>query len=147
MPNVFLYGPDTFRKRTFDRIGPCTVLGPARLEDHTLVFNKPNMKNKQEGFANLSQESGENLYGVVFDLDDKQAETLDGYFGGYQKQTVQVHVRKTGENTEVFTYIARRTKNSLKASAEMLSAAIQGAEENSLPKDFVEKLKNYDTLS
>ena len=143
MPNVFLYGPDTFRKRTFDRIGPCTVLGPARIEGYALSFNKPNMKDQTEGFANLSEAPGETLYGVVFELEDKQAEGLDGYFGGYQKQTITVHLRKTGESAEVSTYIARRTKSGLGPSEAMLAAAIQGAEENGLPKDFVEKLKGF----
>jgi hypothetical protein len=146
MPNVFLYGPDTFRKRTFDRIGPCTVLGPARTEDYALSFNKPNMKDQNEGFANLVEASGETLYGVVFELEDKQAETLDGYFGGYQKKTIKVHLRKTNEITEASTYIARRIKPGLKPSAAMLTAAVQGAEENGLPKDFVEKIKGFQAI-
>ena len=104
------------------------------------------MKDQNEGFANLVEASGETLYGVVFELEDKQAETLDGYFGGYQKKTIKVHLRKTNEITEASTYIARRIKPGLKPSAAMLTAAVQGAEENGLPKDFVEKIKGFQAI-
>jgi hypothetical protein len=145
MPNIFLYGPDTFRKRTFDRIGSCTVLGPARLDGYALRFNKPNMKDNLEGFANIGEAAGETLHGVVFELGDKQAETLDGYFGGYLREKVTVYLRKAGENMEVSAYIARRTAKNLKPTAAMLLSAVQGAEENSLPKDFIEALKSFET--
>ena len=145
MPNVFLYGPDTFRKRTFDRIGGCSVLGAAKLDGYALTFNKPNMKNRQEGLPNLMAEEGAITHGVVFELEDKQVENLDGYFGGYQKQNLQVYLRKTHENIEVFSYFARRTKASLKASPEIRTLCIQGAEENGLPKDFVETLMQIQT--
>jgi len=146
MPNVFLYGPDAFRKRTFERIGGCTVLGSARLEGYGLHFNKPNMKNKREGFANLVKEQGETTYGVVFELEDQQAESLGGYFGGYQAETVKVHVRKLDQEIEATVFLARRTGRDLCPSQAVLEASIQGAEENGLPKDYVEKLKAYEAF-
>lgn len=141
MPNVFLYGPDTFRKRTFERIGACTVLGSARLDGYALNFNKPNMKNEKEGFANLTPEPGETIYGVVFELDEAQTEMLAGYFGGYQSEVVKVQVRKLDQEVEATIYIARRSGRGLKPSQAVLDDAIRGAEENGLPKDFLEKLQ------
>jgi len=145
MPNVFLYGPDTFRKRTFDRIGGCPVLGAAKLNGFALTFNKPNMKNRQEGLPNLTAEEESTTHGVVFELEDKQVENLDGYFGGYQKKNIKVHLRKTHEDIEVFAYFARRTKDALKPSPQIRALCIQGAEENSLPRDFVEILMHLPT--
>src|SRR5262245_39103470 len=49
MTLVFTYGPDTLQARMFDRVGPSDFLGTAVLEGFQLVFDKPNMKDKNEG--------------------------------------------------------------------------------------------------
>ena len=103
------------------------------------------MKNRQEGLPNLTAEEESTTHGVVFELEDKQVENLDGYFGGYQKKNIKVHLRKTHEDIEVFAYFARRTKDALKPSPQIRALCIQGAEENSLPRDFVEILMHLPT--
>ncbi len=94
----------------------------------------------------MMAEEGAVTHGVVFELEEKQVENLDGYFGGYQKQNIKVYLRKTHEDIEVFSYFARRTKGSLKPSPQIRALCIQGAEENSLPRDFVENLMHLPTI-
>ena len=56
---VFIYGPDSLTSRVRDRLAAdVEVLGGATLTGWKLVFDKPNMKNKEEGLANLKEETG-----------------------------------------------------------------------------------------
>lgn len=94
MPLVFTYGPDAVQGRMFDRIGPTEFLGPAVLDEHELVFDKPNMKNKDEGLANLRAAEGKSVLGSLFELNAKQVEQLEGFFGGYERKSVKVRLRE-----------------------------------------------------
>jgi hypothetical protein len=147
MPSVFVYGPDSLQARVYDRIGPSEVVGGAILKGFGLEFNKPNMKNKDEGLANIVESSGKSVFGVVYELTPKQLETLDGYFGGYTRKGVEVTL--SGEKAEarsVATWLARRTKAGLKPSKSALDQTARGAKENGAPATFIEELKKIEAL-
>jgi hypothetical protein len=147
MPSVFLYGPDSLQGRIYDRIGPSEAVGGAMLEGWALEFNKPNMKNKDEGLANIVEASGRQVFGVVYDLTPKQLETLDGYFGGYTRKGVEVKL--TGENPvtrSAATWLARRIKSGLRPSKSALELTSRGAKENGAPDAFLDELKKVEAL-
>lgn len=148
MPNVFLYGPDTVQARTYDRIGPSEALGGALLEGWGLEFNKPNMKHKDEGLANIVEAPGRAVFGVVFDLTHKQLETLDGYFGGYGRKPVTVTLTgtETPESRNVVAWTARRTKSGLKPSRSGLELTQRGAKENGAPETFRQEIQKIEAL-
>ena len=98
MPIVFMYGPDTYQGRMFDRVGSSSCMGGGCVSDHKLVFNKPNMKRPGEGFANLVVHEGVKTFGVLFELNRKQLEMLDGYYGGYSMRDIEV-VKDGSKNT------------------------------------------------
>src|SRR5205814_794643 len=110
MPLVFLYGPDTLQARIYDRVGSSDVIGGAVLDGYRLEFNKPNMKNKDEGLANLVEEEGRSVFGVVYDLTHKQIELLDGYFGGYGRKGVEIRMctEENGAKRSATAWLARR---------------------------------------
>lgn len=162
MPLVFMYGPDTVQGRMFDRVGPSDVRGPALLPGFTLVFDKPNLKDKREGLPNLREAPSGEVFGVVFELKPKQLELLDGFFGGYEQRSVRAQVMvlgttsSTGEHQEqptleltpvtATTWIARRTARNLKPSAATVEATAIGMEENGAPTRFLEALKEVEAL-
>lgn len=147
MPSVFVYGPDSLQARIYDRIGPCEVVSGAVLENWALEFNKPNMKNKDEGLANVIQASGRAAFGVVYDLTPKQLETLDGYFGGYKRKGVEVKLTgETPESRSVTTWLAQRVKSGLKPAKSTLELTTKGAKENGAPESFLDELKKVEAL-
>jgi hypothetical protein len=148
MPHVFLYGPDSLQAHVYDRIGPSDVVGGALLEGYQLVFNKPNMKNKDEGLANIAETSGHSVFGVLYDLTPKQLEQLDGYYGGYQRKAVDVKLTQTEkpEHRNATTWIARRIKSGLKPSKANRDATTRGAKENGAPSAFDEELAKIEAL-
>ncbi len=148
MPLVFTYGPETQQGRMFDRIGPSNFVGTARLPGYRLVFDKPNMKNKKEGLANLSQDDDASTFGLIFELTGKQLTALDGYYGGYAQE--EVHIRVPTEKGErrgkAIAWVARRTKPNLKPSFEMMEFCKRGMEENEAPDAYLEELENFEVL-
>lgn len=159
MPVVFVYGPDALQARIYDRVGPSEVVGGAVLEGWQLAFNKPNMKNKAEGLANVEEAPGKLVYGVVYELTRKQLEMLEGYYGGYALKTVTVkslgrtqdqadkpdtHSGGTAHQAEVF--VARRTASGLKPNKTAKSEAMRGAVENGAPQDYVDQLEALDAV-
>lgn len=157
MPLVFMYGPDCLQGRMFDRVGPTEVRGSAILAGHRLAFDKPNMKNKAEGLPNLGEADDGEVFGVVFELADKQVEILDGFFGGYEQRRLRPQVlpkptegeeNAPGEPTPVgaLTWIARRVGRGLKASHANFEATLAGLEENEAPERFINELKEFEAL-
>jgi len=132
MPKVFTYGSDALQGKMFDRIGPSDFSSAAVLPDHELVWNKPNIKNPEEGLPNIVPAEGKAVEGALFELSRNQLEMLDGFFGGYQQ--VEVRVRTPdGHGVSATTWIARRTKSGLAPSGSSLADASQAVEENAPP--------------
>lgn len=154
-----MYGPDTLQGRMFDRVGASDVRGPALLKGYRLSFNKPNMKNKREGFANVREEDDSKVFGVVFELSQSQIDILDGFFGGYEQRKVRPDViNKTPSENEdaeptleltpvtAVTWIARRTGRNLRPSHLNFRSTIEGLEQNEAPNVFTEELKEFEPL-
>ena len=150
MPTVFVYGPDALQGHMYDRLGPCNVIGPARLEGFALNFDKPNMKRKDEGFANIKETAGSRVHGVLYDLTRKQLETLEGYYGGYLTREVNVVARAGGDEDEhrvdATTFAARRIGRNLRPARASLDLTIRGGEENDHPQDFIEWLRALEPI-
>lgn len=148
MPSVFVYGPDSLQARIYDRVGPSEVLGGATLQNWSLEFNKPNMKNKDEGLANIVESEGKSVFGVVYELTIKQLETLEGYMGGYSRKGVEVTLLgETPTQRNAATFFARRTKDGLHPTKSALEQTLGGAKENGAPDAFVEELKKVEALN
>jgi hypothetical protein len=144
MPRVFTYGPDALQGKMYDRIGPTEFIGGAVLADHRLVFDKPNLKNAQEGLANLQPAEGEQVFGAVFELSARQVELLDGFFGGYEQRTIKVHSGPDlDDSMRVTAWFARRTKKGVSPSGAVLAASRQAMEENGAAAGFIEALDRW----
>lgn len=149
MPMVFVYGPDSLQGRMYDKLGPCDVLGGARLPGYRLAFDKPNMKNEGEGLANLAEAKGESAFGVLYELSRKQVETLEGYYGGYNPKDLPVYLQQEeGAEKKIVAQvlIARRTASGLKPTKSAKAATIAGAEENGGPEAFLAVLKGLESI-
>lgn len=146
MPLVFTYGPECLQGRMYDRIGPSNCLGAAILRDYRLVFDKPNMKNKAEGLANLSKAEGERVFGLLFDLTPAQLETYDGFYGGYAKEKVAVVPDGVETSRPAVAWMARRRGKTLKPSAANVELTLKGMEENGADDAFIDAMKALEVL-
>ena len=146
MPLVFTYGPWTVQGRMYDRIGPTDVIGAGVVHDYKLVFDKPNLKNRQEGLPNIAEAPGGSVFVLVFDLKPKQLETLDGFFGGYEQKSLPVAIGEPPVTRKAITWVARRTKDGLKPRSELLEMTKTGMEENGAAESFLASVTEYEVL-
>ncbi len=145
MPTVFMYGPDTVQGRMFDRVGPSTVVGPGTLDGFQLSFDKPNMKNAQEGLPNAAESTGHALFGLLFELTRKQIEILDGFFGGYTQKSVTVNPQDPDLSPRsAKIWLARRTKAGLRPSRAILELVTQGLQENEAGEPFLDAVRTIE---
>lgn len=146
MPLVFTYGPGTVQGRMYDRIGPTDVIGSAVLKDMRLAFDKPNMKDKQEGLPNVVDAPGAAVFGVVFDLKPKQLDALDGFYGGYEQKSLPVAIGEPPVVRKAITWVARRTKEGLKPRRALIELTREGMEENGADPSFLTELDGFEVL-
>jgi hypothetical protein len=144
MALVFTYGPHSSAGRMRDRVKGAKLVGGALLEGHRLVFDKPNVKKKGEGLANLAKDDAAKAFGVLFDVPAPDMDLLDGFFGGYGRKAIEVNVR--GEARAAETWFARRTTRGLKPSKQTIAQVKQALEEISAPKAFIEELEAIEVL-
>ena len=146
MPLVFTYGPATLQGRMYDRIGPTDVIGSAVIADMRLAFDKPNMKNREEGLPNIIAAPGASVFGLVFDLKNKQLEMLDGFYGGYEQKSLPVAIGDPPVMRKAITWVARRTRPGLKPRNETIELTRAGMEENGADQTFIEALNAFEVL-
>jgi hypothetical protein len=171
MPTVLIYGPDSLQARVYDRLGPSNVLGGAVLPGFALRFNKPNLKNKNEGLANLVEDPKASVFGVLYDLTRAQLDMLEGYYGGYTRRDVKVDLVSPvpeerppppadsaasaparaaapapPKKLEAVVLLARRTAEKLKPARAAIDLTVKGARENGAPVEFITLLEKTEVL-
>lgn len=102
----FAYGSNLKQARLRDRIGALRVLGRAVLADYRLVFDKPGADGS--GKANLRGAAGEEVWGVLYELQAGALERLDPFEGGYARIRVEVR-REDGATITAETYRSFRS--------------------------------------
>jgi len=140
----FAYGSNMKIDRiTADERAPSArKLGLAKIQDKKMVFNK--VSTDGSGKGNIIVSLSNLVWGVLFEINEREIQNLDRAEGGYYKQDITV-VDENGNSTEAFTYISSKTDNNLKPYDWYLALIIEGADENDLPKEYVDELRK--TLS
>lgn len=134
----FAYGSNMKAERMSKRISSAKVIGRARIIDKRVSFNKKS--DDGSGKANLVDAPSNVVWGVVFQLEESEIPKLDNTEKGYVKHNVSV-VGDDRTLIQAFTYVASKTDDELMPYDWYVMLIIQGAEENHLPKDYIEALK------
>jgi hypothetical protein len=148
MPRVFTYGPEAVQGLMYDRVGPSEFLGPARLEGFALVFDKPAVRDRREGLANVREGEGEAVLGSLFEVSAKQLELLHGFHGGYEQRRVNVLLLEGDEPAprDAIAWVARRTRAGLAPARATLDATRRGLEDNGAAPELLEALATVEAL-
>jgi len=146
----FAYGSNMNRARLRSRLGRDVIGKPGRLADYKLKFNKMARRNPaEEGYANIVECPGCEVWGVLYDVSEDDLERLDcceGVKDGhYERKTVPIEV-EDGNTLEAHTYIAcpGKVREGLKPTREYLDHLL--AARSILPPSYVKTLENVETL-
>lgn len=142
----FAYGnnmdEETLASRGIEFTRVCT--GKAR--DFRLVFHKPGVDGT--GKADLQDDRGSVVEGVVYDVPEASLANLDVYEGvdrgHYRRQAISVQTSR-GE-LECMAYRAAKFRSGLKPSPAYLQAMLRGAETHRLSPEYITFLRSHDTM-
>ncbi|WKZ37742.1 MAG: gamma-glutamylcyclotransferase family protein [Anaerolineales bacterium] len=140
----FAYGSNMKIDRiTADERAPSArKIGRAKMLDKKLVFNK--ISTDGSGKGNIIVSPSNSVWGVLFEINEREIQNLDRAEGGYYKQDITV-IDEDGNSTDAFTYISSKTDDNLKPYDWYLELIIEGADECDLPKEYIDDLRKFES--
>ena len=138
----FAYGSNMSVKRMKKRVRGAKPLGTASLSEHQLKFHKVGGDESAKCDAFYTGEAEDVVYGVLYELNEEDKETLDraeGLGRGYEIKEVTV-VDSQGKEIQAFTYYATKIDETLFPYHWYKNHVVRGAEEAGLPQKYLTKL-------
>lgn len=138
--NYFAYGSNMLTERISDRLGTVEQVGIGLLHNYQLVFNRRGSYSPG-GVASIIPWQGRSVFGVIWELNNKQLNLLDEIEdpAAYSRRSVSVEM-KDGSPVDCLTYIAF-SQGYHPPTKKYLSYLIQGAKEHNLPSRYARNLR------
>ncbi|KAJ8005395.1 hypothetical protein DPEC_G00146180 [Dallia pectoralis] len=145
----FAYGSNLLKERVQMKNPSATIHCVARLKAYTLVFGNYNGLASDRwhgGVATIEDSPDDEVWGVVWRMNWSDLESLDNQenvrLGAYRP--VEVNVKTMDQELNCRTYIMNSCIYA-PPSPQYLQVIVMGAEQNSLPRDYQEKLRAIET--
>ncbi len=139
----FAYGSNMSSKRLKARVPSAKALGIGVLDGYALAFHKV---SKKDGSAkcDIVTSLSDQVFGVLFEINDKEKSVLDRWEGlnqGYDEMVVEITI-ETGNGISAFTYYATITDPELQPFTWYKRHVIEGAREADLPSAYIKTIEN-----
>jgi gamma-glutamylcyclotransferase (GGCT)/AIG2-like uncharacterized protein YtfP len=149
----FAYGSNLDPVQMTSRCPSHKIVGLAELKDHRLVFPLYSQR-WGGGVASVHPAHGASVWGMLYDLDDADLATLDGFEGFrsagdqhniYDRDARVVELARADDDSfprrvRAAIYVARPA-NPSRPSPRYLDAIVRGARHHRLPDEYVSKLE------
>ena len=136
------------QNRLAQRIGDFVNLGVACLVDYQLVFHKRG--GDDSGKCTVHPYPGSHVWGVVFEINPAQKETLDFHEGvghGYDAVYKQVLINNRGHNCLLYQAQLGASDDGLRPFDWYKNFVLSGARQNGLPEDYIKMIEKIQILS
>jgi len=108
----------------------------ARLADYKFAIAR-HSRLRQCGTANIFADPGSEVWGIVYDVDDQDLITLDGFEDGYHRERILVCPgNSTQPSIEVIVYIADKEDQVPLPNSEYKKLIVQGARHWNVPEFY-----------
>jgi len=148
MPLYFAYGSNMNHSQMGERCGKgWRFLKRAYLSGYKLVFDGYSKKWKG-AVANVVKSKGETVWGGLFEVTKECIGKLDereGYLNHYYDRRELQVFDDEGNCYTAYVYL-REPQRQGKPSQKYLEALLQGAKDCGLPREYVERLCQYENL-
>jgi gamma-glutamylcyclotransferase len=148
----FAYGSNMHTGRLRARVGSACAVGPARLTNHSFRFHKRSDKDgSSKGNAYFTGNPEDTVWGVIFELDDRDKPALDRHEGvgyGYEEREVTV-IDSGGNRQRLFMYVASEShiNAELRPYSWYKRFVVEGAREHGLPPDYIAWLEQAPSIA
>lgn len=145
----FTYGSNMDWKQMKDRCPSARFVAKSVMLDHRLAFTRKSV-TRACGIADAEEAPGEDLWGVLYEIDNPDIPTLDKWEGYHRHRPSssyyisQIEVFIDGDRSKPITadaYFAYRQPNPPPPSAAYLEQIVRGARYWHLPPDYLAKLE------
>ena len=139
----FSYGSNMSTPRIKHRVESATVISTARLYEHSLRFHKKSVDGSAKCDIEMTNNPGDIVHGVLFELLAREKHILDRYEGlgsGYNEKQVSL-VLPHGESITAATYYATHIDASLSPYHWYKEHVIRGAREHALPDEHIKAIE------
>lgn len=149
----FAYGSNMDRDQMKGRAPSAEFLCVAQLKGHRLAFSRRS-KHRGGGSADAVFDPGQEVWGVVYQIDERDFEELDRAEdivpgraqNGYHRDRGRVYADGDEKRPlEVYIYFAVKEKDPPLPSARYMKQIIRGATHWGLPKAYIERLERIGT--
>lgn len=145
----FSYGSNMSAKRLRSRVPSARFITIASLRNYDLRFHKVGRDGTGKCDSYATGNSEDVVWGVVFEINKAEKHVLDekeslGY--GYDEKVVEL-TTSSGETITAFTYCAILIDQKLKPFSWYTHHVLTGAEENGLPGEYIEKIRQVESIT
>jgi len=143
MAYYFAYGSNLNEEQMRRRCSDSKPVGIATLKDYKLIFNG-HSKGWNGGVADIKKESGKEVIGIIYEVSEKDLESLDEHEGVHKKIYKRIIVEVTddkGKKKEVVAYEKEEKGKMTKPSENYLDTIIKSARKNGFPKKYLKEIR------
>lgn len=117
-----------------------------RVSGYVFRFNKESDDRSGKGNIVATGNAGDLVWGVIFEIADRDRTALDHSEGGYDPREIDVVI--AGQPESVLTYIGQRgrTNDSLRPHTWYKAFVVRGAQEHNLPLDYIQMLEAFEAI-
>ncbi len=118
------------------------LIGPAKLNNHKFVYSGSSPNWEMKGTANIIEDNGSEVWGVLFDVTDHCLSRLDTYeHVPVRRNRKKVSVSDLeSQKHDAIVYTLNTDLEFNNPSEEYHSQILSSAEEVGLPRDYIETL-------
>ncbi len=133
-PFYFAYGSNMSSRRLRARLPGAQSHGRSWLEDRRLICNKPSKDGS--GKANLIDEVGAVVWGVLYEIGDDSWSTLDRYEPDYTRFACEAHL-EANRRAIAQVYVWTERGPEIPPLAWYREHMLEGAREHELPEEHI----------
>ena len=145
----FGYGSNmlTDKLKRKDRCPSAVKIDVARTNEYTLKFHKVSKDGSGKGDMAFTGSETDELYGVVFSIDESEKPKLDKAEGvpSYKPKEIVVEGKAKGP-LRVVAYYATNINKDLKPYHWYKGQTVDGAKEHGLPPDYIKKIEAFESI-
>lgn len=120
-------------------------IGVGCLKDHRLAITRKS-RRRLCGTADVIEEKGSDVWGIVYDIDEAEFLILDDFEDGYRRELIKILLVEECGEEQAWIYIAEKELCPPPPSAHYKRLMLQGARHWRLPKDYIAYLEQIEAV-
>ncbi len=143
----FAYGSNMNWTQMMQRCPSAVFVCVARLKEHRFAITRQSRRRKC-GTADIVPDLRTDVWGVVYEINDREIDALDGFEDGYSREQLFVAPASDGDRRlKAWVYVAEKETAPPLPNALYKRLIVEGARHWQLPRPYIEMLESLEAAS